>query len=88
MTEEEQLTALCRRLGAAPGQDALMARKLLQRAEQMAAERSIEKVQALRYLLELMTTGRDEDESAQPAPRKGSGRAGDRKNKGNGEENR
>lgn len=88
MTEEEQLAALCRRLGAAPGQDALMARKLLQRAEQMASERSMEKVQALRYLLELMTRGPDEDASAQPAPRKGSGGPGFEKNREIKEENR
>ncbi len=81
MTEEDQLAILCRRMGAPPGQDRLMARKLRQRAEQMAAERSMEKVEALRYLLELISKGGKEDGDPRPAPREDSEPPAEKKNR-------
>jgi hypothetical protein len=58
MTEIEQLTVLCQRLGAGPGQAATMAAQLLKRAEQLARERGIERAAALAYLIELVIKGR------------------------------
>lgn len=59
MTELEQLTALCRRLGAEPAQATTMARQLLKRTDQIAAERGIERTAALAYLIELTIRGRN-----------------------------
>jgi hypothetical protein len=58
-TEIENLTVLCRRLGAEPAQAATMAAQLLKRAEQLAAERGIERTAALGYLVELVIKGRN-----------------------------
>ena len=58
MSELEQVTELCRRLGAEPAQAATMAAQLLKRADQLAAERGIGRVAAVRYLLELVVKGR------------------------------
>jgi len=58
MTELEQLTALCSRLGAAPAQAAIMAAQLQKRAAQLATERGTTPEGELRRLLELMTAGR------------------------------
>lgn len=58
MTELEQLTRLCERLGAPTGQAATMAAQLLKRVEQLAAERGIERTAALAYLIELVVKGR------------------------------
>jgi hypothetical protein len=58
MTEREQLTELCRRLGAPPAQAATMAAQLLKRAEQLAQERAISPADALRGLLEVLVKGR------------------------------
>lgn len=58
MSEIEQLTALCRRLGAGPDQAATMAAQLMKRAEQLALERGIERPAALGYLIELVIKGR------------------------------
>jgi hypothetical protein len=58
MTELEQLTQLCERLGAPPAQAATMAAQLLKRAEQIAAERGGTREAALKRLLDLMIQGR------------------------------
>lgn len=71
MTEEEQLAGLCRSWGAVPPQDRLMARKLLERAEQLSEERGMDRVVALRYLLELVTKARDDGVAPEDADIKG-----------------
>lgn len=58
MTEHQQLLALCRRLGAAEPQAEVMARQLAKRCDQLMAERGMERVAALAYLLQLVTQGR------------------------------
>ena len=58
MSELEQLTSLCERLGAAPSQARTMAAQLLKRAEQLAAERGVSRESALRGLLEVVVKGR------------------------------
>ncbi|MDB6168721.1 MAG: hypothetical protein JWM88_1585 [Verrucomicrobia bacterium] len=58
MSEEEQLRALCERLGAEPAQAATMAAQLLKRSAQLAAERGITREAALEYLLTLVVKGR------------------------------
>jgi hypothetical protein len=58
MTELEQLTQLCERLGAPPAQAAIMAAQLVKRAGQLAAERGITREAALRSLLEVVVKGR------------------------------
>lgn len=58
MNETEQLTELCRRLGASPAQAATMAAQLLKRADQLAQERGIERTAALAYLIDLVIKGR------------------------------
>ena len=68
MTEEEQLAILCRRFGAQPPQDRLMARKLLERADQISRTREMNKLQALQYLLSLMNSDSGADSSPDGAP--------------------
>ena len=58
MTEHEQLTGLCERLGAPRAQAAIMATQLLKRAEQIATERSISREAALQGLLDVVVKGR------------------------------
>ena len=58
MTELQQLTQLCERLGAAHAQAAIMAAQLLKRADQLALERGITREVALERLLEIVTKGR------------------------------
>ena len=58
MSELEQVTELCRRLGAAPEQAAAMAAQLLKRADQLVYERGMDRVAAMSYLLGLVTKGR------------------------------
>lgn len=58
-TDAEKLTTLCVRLGAPPAQAATMAAQLLKRAEQLAAERGIERTAALAYLIDLVVKGRN-----------------------------
>ena len=70
MKELEQLTALCERLGAPRAQAATMAAQLLKRADQLAAERSVSREQALAYLVELTIRGRN----GEPPPTKPGGR--------------
>jgi hypothetical protein len=57
MTELEQLSAVCMRLGAPQGQATTMAAQLLKRAEQLAGARGITKAEALEYLLNLVVQG-------------------------------
>lgn len=59
MSELEQLTTLCARLGADPTQAATMAAQLLKRADQLAVERGIPRTEALTYLLNLVVQGRN-----------------------------
>mgnify|MGYP001604354977 CR=1 FL=1 len=58
MTELDQLTTLCERLGASRAQAATMAAQLAKRADQIAAERGIAREEALRGLLEIVVKGR------------------------------
>ena len=58
MTELEQLTQLCERLGAARVQAGTMAAQLMKRADQLAGERGITRENALRGLLEVVVQGR------------------------------
>ena len=59
MTELEQLSTLCLRLGADAKQAPIMAAQLLKRAEQLAADRGLDRTTALRYLIELVVKGRN-----------------------------
>lgn len=58
MTEEEQLRALCERLGSTPAQAITMAAQLQKRASQLAAERGITREAAMAHLLNLVVKGR------------------------------
>lgn len=59
MNEIEQLTRLCRSLGAPTEEQALtMARQLQKRADQLATERGITRVAAMEHLLNLVAHGR------------------------------
>jgi hypothetical protein len=68
MTEHEQLTALCERLGAPPAQAGVMAAQLLKRAEQIAVERGITREAALQSLLEVVVKGRAGEVPARFSP--------------------
>ncbi|MBL9191539.1 MAG: hypothetical protein JNJ82_04210 [Opitutaceae bacterium] len=82
MTEHEQLLVLCRRLGAAEPQAEIMARQLAKRCDQLMAERGMERIAALTYLLQLVTQGRSGvpppgfEGTAPPPPAPGSDPAG------------
>ena len=70
MTELEQATQLCERLGAPPAQAATMAAQLLKRAGQLAQERGIPPAEALRGLLETVVRARmGEAPAARPEER-------------------
>ncbi len=58
MTELEQLTQLCERLGATPSQAATMAAQLAKRADQLARDRGMSRAEALQGLLEVVVKGR------------------------------
>ena len=58
MSEDEQLRALCERLGASPAQAATVAAQLLKRAGQLAIERGITREAALAHLLNVVVKGR------------------------------
>lgn len=58
MTELEQLTQLCVRLGATQAQAGTMAAQLLKRADQIAVERGVSREEALRGLIEVVVKGR------------------------------
>jgi hypothetical protein len=58
MTEREQLIQLCSKLGAStPAAAATMADQLLKRCGQIAEQRGISRVEAMGYLLRLVTKG-------------------------------
>jgi hypothetical protein len=57
MDEVPKLAALCERLGAPPAQAQAMARQLLKRADQLAAERGQSREEALDRLLRLTLQG-------------------------------
>ena len=58
MTELEQCTRLCERLGAPRAQAETMAAQLLKRASQLAVERGQTPAEALKGLLEVVIKGR------------------------------
>jgi hypothetical protein len=58
VTEFEQLTVLCTRLGATPEQAPVMATQLLKRADQLAKDRGITATQALAHLIDVVIKGR------------------------------
>jgi hypothetical protein len=68
MTEQEQLTQLCERLGAPRVQAETMAAQLLKRATQIAAGRGGTREAALARLLELVVKGRAGEVPAEFAP--------------------
>ena len=61
MTEAEQLSQLCARLGAPPAQAATMAAQLLKRAGQLAAARGTTREAELTRLLDIVVKGRAGD---------------------------
>jgi len=58
MTEHQQLTELCGRLGADPVQAETMARQLVKRCDQLMADRAWTRPEAMAHLLRLVTQGR------------------------------
>lgn len=58
MTELEQLTQVCARLGAPQAQAQTMAAQLLKRATQLAIERGTTREAELARLLEIVVAGR------------------------------
>lgn len=59
-------------LGAVPGQAATMARQLMKRADQLAAERGISRQESMDQLLQILVQGRQGKVPAEfkpPAPR-------------------
>lgn len=73
MTELEQLTQLCGRLGATTAQAATMAAQLQKRAQQFVDERGVTREAAMSYLLEVMVKARqgeslDEVRAPRPPP--------------------
>jgi uncharacterized protein YqeY len=58
MTEREQLIQLCARLGAqTPAVAATMADQLTKRCDQLVEQRGISRMEAMGYLLQLVTKG-------------------------------
>lgn len=57
MSEIEQIERLCRSLGADGEQARRMAEQLLKRADQIAAERNCDRLQAMQHLLSLTFQG-------------------------------
>ncbi len=57
MDEVTKLTEYCRKLGASPQQAGAMARQLLKRADQLAAERNQTREECMAYLLRLVAQG-------------------------------
>lgn len=58
MSELENLKQLCERLGASPTQAETMAKQLIKRADQLAAERGIAREEAMKHLLQVLVHGR------------------------------
>jgi hypothetical protein len=71
MTELEQLTDLCERLGAPRAQAVTMAAQLAKRATQLAVERGITREIAMAKLLEAVVKGRAGEPPSIPAPPSG-----------------
>jgi hypothetical protein len=74
MSDVEQLTEACLRLGAPRAQAEVMAAQLLKRAGQLAVERGITREAALAHLLKLVVQGRAGQvpaDFAPPSPRAG-----------------
>jgi hypothetical protein len=59
MSEDEQLQALCVKLGSSPAQAVTMAAQLQKRAAQLGVERGITREAALAHLLNLVVKGRN-----------------------------
>jgi hypothetical protein len=58
MNEREQLIQLCTKLGApTPAAAAIMADQLIKRCDQLVAQRGVSRVEAMGYLLQLVTKG-------------------------------
>jgi hypothetical protein len=57
--EHAQLVALCERMGAPHAQAETMARQLAKRADQIAAERNVSRVEAMTGLLQVLIKGRN-----------------------------
>ena len=70
MTEHEQLSELCQRLGASKPQADTMASQLLKRASQLATERGTAREVELKRLLEWVVKGRAGEVPAEFAPPK------------------
>lgn len=58
MDELTRLTALCRKLGAAPAQADVLARQLQKRADQLMVQRGLPREEAMAHLLRLVAEGR------------------------------
>jgi hypothetical protein len=74
MTEHEQLVALCVKMGAGGAQAETMATQLAKRADQLAAQRGITRVEAMAHLLQLVVKGSSGEapsgfEGGSPPPR-------------------
>ncbi|MFA6961399.1 MAG: hypothetical protein WC205_11660 [Opitutaceae bacterium] len=58
MTEREQLIQLCTKLGTpSPAAAAIMADQLMKRCDQLMVQRGISRMEAMTYLLQLVTKG-------------------------------
>jgi len=71
VSELEQVTQLCIRLGSPSDQAATMAKQLLKRAEQISAARGIRREEAMAQLLQILIQGRQGEVPAafrSPAP--------------------
>jgi hypothetical protein len=86
--EVESLARLCRQFGAVPPQDGLMARKLLERAGQLAMTRGTDKLEALQYLLALMKNAKEGTATGHSASTEGSQRSTYPENLDSRQENR
>lgn len=77
--EREQLTGLCRRMGADETQATAMADQLLKRCAQLVAERGWTRVRAMEHLLTVLVKGRNGETvpgfEGGPPPRQGGERA-------------
>lgn len=71
MSEEEQLRALCERLGSSPAQAVTLAAQLQKRAAQLAVERGVTREAALAHLLKVVIAGRHGEVPPDFPPRPG-----------------
>ncbi|HLS29132.1 MAG TPA: hypothetical protein VK041_10810 [Opitutales bacterium] len=67
----EQLATFFRSLGAEEDAASVMASQLLKRADQLAAERSVSRLEAIDYLLKVTVAGREGVVYDGPVPGKG-----------------